>query len=351
MKNEHMKKGIYVAFISIFIFCFPSFCQTLHYLDSSQTGVSFRGMSIATDGAIWVSGNKGTIGRSTDEGKNWTWVRPAGFEKRDFRDIEAFSATSAIAMAVDSPGLIIRTTDAGATWKVVYENHTSGIFLDDMCFRNPKEGICAGDPLKDGRLVIIATRDGGETWQNLADEQRPLVEKGEAMFAASGGNISTHPSDNHAYILVTGGALSRLWTLYPFKKEKKPAAMMLPVKQGGQMTGANAVFVSGHYIMIAAGDYNEPARSDSNFTVKYKNRPPKLIELAGGYRSSITDNGNAQRVACGISGISVHEAPFASYPLPWRVFSNEPFNVVRTKQGSQSFWLAGSRGRIALLTF
>jgi|LakMenEpi03Aug12_release.lakeMendotaPanAssembly.Ray.scaffolds.fasta_scaffold42846_3 hypothetical protein len=308
-------------------------------------------MGIGADGAIWVSGSKGTIGKSADEGKTWHWVKPAGFEKRDFRDIEGFDAKTALAMAVDSPGIIIKTIDGGASWKVVYENHSPGIFLDDMCFRNKMEGICAGDPLEDGRLVIIATRDGGTTWESVDAVQRPQVEKGEAMFAASGGNISTHPTDNQAYILVTGGMLSRLWTLYPFKKGKKPNGLTLPVKQGGQMTGANAVFVSGQYIMVAAGDYNEPARSDSNFTIKYKNRPPKLIELAGGYRSSIADNGNGQRVACGINGISIHDAPFASYPLPWRVVSSESFHVVRTITGNNAFWLAGSRGRIALFTF
>lgn len=339
---------------AIVLFCLCTsigFSQTLQYADSSQTGVSFRGMSIAADGTIWVSGSKGTIGKSTDDGKTWNWVKPAGFQKRDFRDIEGFNANTALAMAVDSPGIIIRTMDGGTTWKVVYENNSPGIFLDAMCFRNEKEGICAGDPMKDGRLVVISTNDGGITWNNLTDAQRPQVEKGEAMFAASGGNISTHPSDKQAYILVTGGMLSRLWTIYPFKQGKKPEAIALPVKQGGQMTGANAVFTSGHYIMIPAGDYNEPARSDSNFTVKYKNRPPKLIELAGGYRSSIADNGNGLRVACGINGISIHDAPFASYPLPWKVISSESFNVVRTTKESKVFWLAGSRGRIAFLTF
>ncbi len=331
--------------------CQKGYGQTLTFSDSSRSGVSFRGMSMAPDGTVWVSGSKGTIGKSADSGKTWQWVNPAGFENRDFRDIEAFNGQVALAMAVDSPGIIIRTTNGGATWKVVYENHAPGIFLDDMCFRNEKDGICGGDPLTDGRLVMAATRDGGLTWEMLHEEQRPAVEKGEAMFAASGSNISVHPSDKQAFILVTGGMLSRMWTVYPFKKGKKPEALVLPVKQGGQMTGANAVTFSGNYVMVAAGDYNEPARSDSNFTVRYKKRPPKLIELAGGYRSSIADNGNGLRVACGTTGISIHDAPFASYPLPWKVFSPEPFHVVRTLPGSKTFLLAGPRGRIAMLTF
>lgn len=325
--------------------------QSLLFTDSSQSASSFRGMSIATDGSVWVSGSKGTIGKSIDNGKTWTWLHPAGFEKRDFRDIEAFSKTEALAMAVDSPGIILRTEDGGANWNVVYENHTPGVFLDALCFRNKNEGVCAGDPLPDGRLLIITTTNGGKTWQNLPEEQCPAVEKGEAMFAASGGNISVHSSDKHAFILVTGGMLSRLWTIYPFSAGKKPGFVSLPVKQGGQMTGANAVLVAGSYTMIPAGDYNEPARSDSNFAVRYKKRPPKLIELAGGYKSSLADNGEGLRVACGITGISMHEGPSAAYPVPWKVISGEPFHVVRNIPGTKTFLLAGSRGRMALLNF
>ncbi len=308
-------------------------------------------MSICRDGTIWVSGSKGTIGKSTVESKNWTWVKPAGFQNRDFRDIEGFNSQTALAMMVDSPGIILRTIDGGNTWKIVYENHRKGIFLDDMAFRNEKEGICAGDPMEDGRLMVISTKDGGETWQELEPGQKPLVVQGEAMFAASGSNATAHPDDKHAYLLVTGGKASRIWTIFPFHPTKEPKVTPLPLQQGGQMTGANGITAIGSYLLIPGGDYTNPGKSDSNFAVVYKNRPPQLIELAGGYRSSIADNGYTRRVACGISGISVHDGPFASYPTPWKVFSKEPFHVVKNKPGSSIFWLAGPRGKIAMLTF
>ncbi|HSK12667.1 MAG TPA: hypothetical protein VK907_05595, partial [Phnomibacter sp.] len=80
-----------------------SFSQTLTMVDSSHPKTSYRGLSIARDGSIWVSGSQGTIGKSTDEGKTWQWVNSAGSQKRDFRDVLAFDAQHALALAVDSP--------------------------------------------------------------------------------------------------------------------------------------------------------------------------------------------------------------------------------------------------------
>ena len=330
---------------------FASGAQKMIWLDSSQSGASFRGMSICRDNSIWVSGSKGTIGKSTDLGKNWSWFKPTGFENRDFRDIEAFNKTTALAMAVDSPGIILRTTDGGNTWKVVYENNHHGIFLDDMSFANESEGICVGDPLADGRLVVLATTNGGEDWEELSANQRPLVEKGEAMFAASGSNAAPNPEQKRSWLLATGGKVSRLWMVFPFQKGKEPKTIPLPIQQGQQMTGANGLTTIGSYIMVPGGNYLDPHRSDSNFAVMYKNRPPQLIELAGGYKSSIADNGYSVRIACGITGISMHDGPFPSYPNPWKIISGEPFHVVKVIPGSSQFILAGPRGRIAQLSF
>src|SRR5919112_2465034 len=87
------------------------------------TGVntSLRGMSIASDDVVWVSGSNGTIAKSVDAGKTWHWIIVPGFERKDFRDIHAFDSTTAIAMAVDNPAIIVKTTDGGATWKKVFE--------------------------------------------------------------------------------------------------------------------------------------------------------------------------------------------------------------------------------------
>ena len=85
-----------------------------------------------------------------------------GYEKRDFRDVEGFDKKTAVIMAVDTPADILKTTDGGKTWKLVYENKTAGMFLDAMEFWNDNIGIVVGDPIN-GRFFKARSFDGGDT--------------------------------------------------------------------------------------------------------------------------------------------------------------------------------------------
>src|SRR6476619_3421141 len=119
-----MKK--YLFFLLI---CIPArFMAQSPYVEvlTAGTKVSLRGLSVPNDNVVWVSGSKGTVGRSTNGGRTWKWWTVKGFEKADFRDIEAFDASTAIIMAVgaDDPAYLLKTVDGGETWKVVYENRT-----------------------------------------------------------------------------------------------------------------------------------------------------------------------------------------------------------------------------------
>src|SRR5258706_15194724 len=94
---------------------------------TSGTKTSIRGLSVVNDNVIWVSGSNGIVGRSNNGGKTWNWVTVKGFEKNDFRDIEAFDAVTAIIMSVADPAYILKTNDGGETWKIVFENKTKGM--------------------------------------------------------------------------------------------------------------------------------------------------------------------------------------------------------------------------------
>src|ERR1043165_5787365 len=78
---------------------------------TSGTATSLRGLSVVNDNVVWVSGSNGTVGKTTNGGKNWKWYTVKGFEKKEFRDIEAFDATTALIVAVDEPGYILKTSD------------------------------------------------------------------------------------------------------------------------------------------------------------------------------------------------------------------------------------------------
>src|SRR5688572_9467929 len=149
---------------------------------TSGTSTSLRGLSVVNDQVVWVSGTKGTVGKTTNGGKNWKWVTVSGFDTVDFRDIEAFDAATAVIMGIGEPAYILKTNDGGDSWKVVYENKTKGMFLDAMEFWNERSGIVIGDPL-DKKMFVIRTFDGGNNWQEIPKQYRPSVDSGEASFA------------------------------------------------------------------------------------------------------------------------------------------------------------------------
>src|SRR5688572_23542338 len=144
-------KKLFGLFLSLFIVLLASAQTPRIDTLTSGTKTSIRGLSVVSDKVIWVSGSNGMVGTSTNGGKDWRWLQVKGFEKTDFRDIEAFDGATAIIMAVDTPAYILKTTDAGNNWKVVYENRKAGMFLDAMEFWNTEAGIVIGDPI-DGKI-------------------------------------------------------------------------------------------------------------------------------------------------------------------------------------------------------
>src|SRR3954462_5628443 len=82
-----------------------------------NTEADFRGLSVVTANVAWVSGTKGTFGLTTD-GKTWKSGTVPGAEKLDFRDVKAFSETTAYLLSA-GPGhasRIYKTIDGGQTW-------------------------------------------------------------------------------------------------------------------------------------------------------------------------------------------------------------------------------------------
>ncbi len=97
-----------LIFLQFLFYCNASTSQTLTILTSGEK-TSIRGLSVVSDKIIWASGSNGMIARSIDGGNSWKWLRVKGFEKTDFRDIEAFDATTAVIMGIAEPAYILKT--------------------------------------------------------------------------------------------------------------------------------------------------------------------------------------------------------------------------------------------------
>ena len=309
---------------------------------TSGTKVSLRGLSVPNDNVIWVSGNKGTVGRSTNGGRTWKWMTVKGFEKADFRDIEAFDASNAVIMAVgaEDPAYLLRTNDGGDTWKVVYENKTKGMFLDAMEFWNEQSGIVIGDPIN-GRFFITRSFDGGNTWQDIPFEKRPQADSGEACFAASGTNVRALDKDEAVF--VSGGLRSRMFS--------KNGPVDLPIVQGKETTGANSIAIAdrmklkgGKKMIVVGGDFNADSSSyrncfythDGGKTWQEPNNPPH------GYRSCVEFLTKTQAFTCGLTGVD-HSIDGGRN---WNLISRESFHVCRAAKLGTAVYLAGNNGKI-----
>ena len=61
--------------------CSSLFSQTISMLHSETHGPSFRGLSVVNDDVLWVSGSKGTVGKSIDGGKTWKFIVVKGVKR------------------------------------------------------------------------------------------------------------------------------------------------------------------------------------------------------------------------------------------------------------------------------
>ncbi|MEO8771269.1 MAG: oxidoreductase [Ferruginibacter sp.] len=304
---------------------------------TSGTKTSMRGLSVVDDKTVWVSGSNGMVGLSVDSGNTWKWITVKGYEKTEFRDIEAFDAKTAIIMGIDSPAYILKSIDAGENWKVVFEDHTSGIFLDAMEFWNDQSGIFIGDPIKN-RFVIGRTFDGGKNWRSIPDVNRPVADSGEACFASSGTNV--RKLNKGEAIFISGGMSSHL-----FIRDKK---IKLPIIQGTASTGANSIAIkNSNMMMVVGGDFNTKDSSfkncfitnDAGLTWNAPTIPPH------GYRSCIEWLKKTNWVSCGLNGVDYTTDDGKTFT--W--ISKDGYHVCRKAKKGNTVYFAGGGGRIGKL--
>jgi len=337
--TQHSMKKLFTIGLVTGMVVFASFqgqAQAVKLLNSGSQA-SLRGLSVVNDKVVWVSGSAGSVGRSVDGGESFTWSTVKGFEKADFKDIEAFDRNTAIIMGIGEPAYILKTTDGGQNWKVVFEDTTKGMFMDAMEFWDNKRGIVIGDPLSD-KIFIAKSMDGGETWQKIPSENTPTAEKGEAFFASSGTNIRT--ISKKEAVFVSGGLKARL-----FIHDKK---IDLPILQGKQSTGSNSIAVKNKKSMIiVGGDYTLKDDTTQNCVITSDGGKTFSEPIIGphGYRSCVEYLGKKNWISCGLNGIDYT----TNDGKTWNWISKESFHAVRKAKKGKSVYFSGGGGRIGKL--
>lgn len=337
-----MKKQTSIFLLLISLLCFS---QQISLLNSEKSKISFRGLSVPNDNIVWISGSGGTIGLSTDGGNSFKWINPKGFSDRDFRAITGFDDKTAIAIAIASPAIILKTIDGGLCWKEVYRDEHPDAFIDDISFydKNPLIGIAVGDPIN-GESYFIETTDGGETWRRIIDENFIKLEENEAFFAASNSNLKL--IDENSFFVVSGGQTSNLI----FNGDKNIKINLN--KTSSNTSGANGIDFSSeqNYGLIAGGDFMNPKDSTNNLFIFEidENGIPKVnkpIKSPFGYKSGIAILNNEKAISCGMLSVDFSNDKGQN----WKTISKTGFHSCKKSKSGNKVYLVGAEGRIGML--
>ena len=193
-------------------------------------------VSAASPRVAWVAGANGTFLRTTNGGQTWQVGVVPGAETLQFRDVEAVSDKVAYLLSIspsDPPVptdfRIYKTTDGGKTWTMQFQNHLAGAFYDCMAFWTPLRGLAHSDSVN-GVFPDIRTRNG-HTWESISANMPPAL-PGEASFASSGTCVATQGGRN-AWIATGGASVARIlatrdggntWNAYDTPLVSSPSA-------------------------------------------------------------------------------------------------------------------------------
>lgn len=311
--------------------------------NSGTTG-SIRAISVVDSKTAWLGSQNGYIARTTNGGKTWQQTSvPTGGSSLDFRDIEAFSASSAVAISIGAGdnSRVYFTEDAGATWQLAHQNRHNAGFFNGIAFWDEQNGLLAGDPVE-GKLFIMKTTDGGKSWQRIDPESIPVQLEGEYGFAASGTHINV-AANGHAWV-GTGGVHSRVFRSSDWGETWQ--ASQTPMISGESSTGIfsvkftdpkNGIVVGGDYLKENEGVNNVATTSNGGETWQF---------IAGDFpefRSCVAVMGE-RLLAVGPSGVDVS----LDFGQNWQTIDTVGYHTISVK-GSTA-WAAGAKGKVARIS-
>jgi photosystem II stability/assembly factor-like uncharacterized protein len=167
------------------------------------------------DGKIgWTCGSNGTILATTDGGDNWT--KQSTSTVRELHSIAFVDNVKGI--AVGDSGAVLSTTDGGTTW--IYNSEISKYNLYSVSFNkygtNKELGLVCGDM---GKAYL--TNDGGQTWiPRNTKNNRPFFSAqvlSDLVFVAAGQYatiIQTQSAGEWWFVNQRGeGPVSNMWSL------------------------------------------------------------------------------------------------------------------------------------------
>jgi photosystem II stability/assembly factor-like uncharacterized protein len=226
---------------------------------------------------VWAAGAGGTYVITTDGGDTWKAAVVPGAETLQFRDVYAVSDKIAYLSSVGNNTTdfrIYKTTDGGLTWNVQFTNETVNAFYDCFAFWTPVRGIAHSDSVN-GVFPDLRTKNG-VTWESISANMPPAL-PGEASFAASG-TCATTQGERNAWIATGGSAVARIlatrdggdtWNAYDTPLVSSPTAGGISVEFRDPMHG---VVAGGDLASNTSADM--ATSDDGGQTWAVTNKPP-----------------------------------------------------------------------------
>jgi photosystem II stability/assembly factor-like uncharacterized protein len=304
-----------------------------------------RGISAVSATTVWASGSMGTVLRTTNRGATWQSVGPPGTENLQFRDIEAFDASTAVILSIGSgsDSRIYRTTDGGQTWTLTFVNEDPNAFYDCMTFFDDRRGLALSDPPDGVKFRILSTSNGGRSWTVLDPAGMPPALPGEFAFAASGQCITSNHGQR-AWFGTGGSTQARVFRTDDRGRTWSVSAT--PIASGPSSGIFALAFRSHQHGLAVGGDFLAETASPNNFaTTRDGGASWSLVPTAPPhYRSGAAWlNGNTA-LAVGPSGSDVS----ANHGQTWRRFDNGSLDTVDCANPN-ACWASGAAGRVAYL--
>jgi photosystem II stability/assembly factor-like uncharacterized protein len=308
-----------------------------------------RALSPVSRRVVWASGSDGTVLRTTNGGRSWRNVGPAGTAALEFRGLKAFDANHAVIMSVgDHPGdfRTYLTADGGRHWRITNQNRNPQAFYDCMAFFGRRRGLVLSDPVN-GRFRILITADGGRRWRTDRSRNVPAARPNEYGFAASNTCITT--SGRHDAWFGSGGAGgSRVYRSTDGGRHWQVA--QTPLHRGAS-AGVFAVAFRNHDDGLAVGgDFAVPASAPRALALTADGGRTWTL-VAGGaapgqYRSGAAwiPRTRGTALAVGLTGSDIS----TNGGFDWRRFGNGSFDAVVCTPGG-SCWASGADERIGRL--
>ena len=231
-------------------------------LTAQQSGTTQLLISVSPvdSRVVWAAGTGGTYVVTTDGGEHWKAAVVPGAENDQFRDVHGVSDKVAYLMSIGNNTTdfkVYKTTDGGAHWTIQFTNEDPLAFYDCFAFWTPDRGITHSDS-GNGVFPDIRTKNGN-TWESIAANMPPAL-PGEASFAASGTCIAAQGETN-AWITTGGSTIARIlatrdggntWNAYDTPLLSSPSA-----------GGVSVAFRDSRHGIVGGGDLNSNTSADT----------------------------------------------------------------------------------------